>query len=159
MQSRTKSYRSALRKLWGKPTEKQKNVTRYDVTGDHIRPRSFLQKEHKEVFYFHLWGMYVPRHLKTSASFYQILLDLDPNLVRSPLGTFDALLQGWRGVLQPLLHQVLRHNFNRGFANAGWKFEITGHRWFAWPCTCSSASSCSSIFLSISLACFCTSGS
>lgn len=51
------------------------------------------------------------------ASFYQILLDLDPDLVRSPLGALDALLQGRRGVPQPLLQQVLPHIFNGSLAN------------------------------------------
>ena len=41
------------------------------------------------------------------ASSHQILLNLDPDLVSSPLGAFNPLLQWRRRVLQLLLHQVL----------------------------------------------------
>lgn len=44
---------------------------------------------------------------KTVVSPHQILLDLDPDLASSPLGTFNPLLQWRRRVPQLLLHQVL----------------------------------------------------
>lgn len=43
----------------------------------------------------------------TVTSSHQILLNLRPDLVSSPLGTFDPLLQWRRRVLRLLLHQVL----------------------------------------------------
>lgn len=88
--------------------DQQKNVTCYDVTGDGLRARSLLRNDKQSSGSAPALGG-CSQH-KTWPAFYQILLDLDTDLVRSPLGAFDALLQGWRGVPHPLLQQVLMHN-------------------------------------------------
>lgn len=103
--------------------DKQKSVTRYNVTGDGLRARSLLRNDNKQRVSSSIRRMFTARRLKTRPSFYLLLLDLDRDLVRSPHGAFDALLQRWRGVLHPLLQQVLTHIFNGSFVNVGWKIQ------------------------------------
>lgn len=85
-------------------------------------PSRFLPHPHFELFF--VCFRMKQKKQKTESS-HHILLNLDPDLVSSSLGTFDTLLQWWRRVSQVFLHQVLKQICQVRFKSHGYTLPQT----------------------------------